>query len=150
MRIRVFAVAVVALGLLLPAMALASRSTQTSAATVVTLRATLRASQEVGKKGPAKGSGTAVIKLDAKNGKACWTLTVRGLDTLLSAHVHKAAAKKNGPVVIPLGARFVKKGCVTGLTARAINAIVKAPGGYYVNVHTKKFLDGAIRGQLRR
>ena len=57
---------------------------------------------------------------------------------------------KNGPVVIPLGARFAKTGCVTGLTARAINAIVQAPGGYYVNVHTKKYLDGAIRGQLHR
>jgi hypothetical protein len=148
MRIRVFAVAVVALGLMLPTMALAARSAQQSAAKVVTLRATLRGSQEVGKRGPARGSGTAVIKLDAKNGKACWTLTVRGLDTLLSAHVHKAAAKKNGPVVIPLGARFAKKGCVTGLTAKAINAIVKAPAGYYVNVHTKKYLNGAIRGQL--
>jgi hypothetical protein len=150
MRIRVFTVALVALGLVLPAMALASRSAQKSAAKVVTLRATMRGSLEVGKKGPSKGYGTAVVKVDAKNGKACWTLTVRGLDTLLSAHVHKASAKKNGPVVIPLGARFAKKGCVTGLTAKAINAIVKTPGGYYVNVHTKKYLNGAIRGQLHR
>ena len=145
MRYRVLAVVVVALAIALPAVALAS-----SSAKVSTLKATLKGSNEVGMKTRSKGSGTAVIKLYPSAGKACWTLTVKGLDKTLSAHVHKAPAKKSGPVVIPLGARFAKKGCVTGLKTSVINAIVKKPSAYYVNVHTRKFINGAIRGQLHK
>ena len=144
MRYRVLAVAVVVLSVALPAAALAGRSAKVS-----TLKASMRGTAEVGK-GSRTGSGTAVIKLYRSAGKACWTLSVKGLDKMLSAHVHKAAKKQTGPVVIPLGARFAKKGCVTGLKAKTIDAIVKNPGGYYVNVHTKKYLNGAIRGQLHR
>ena len=144
MRIRLLAVVAVLLAVGVPAAALASRS-----ASVSTLKATLRGSNEV-PRGSRTGTGTAVIKLYAKSGKACWTLSVRGLDKTLSAHVHKAAKSKNGPVVIPLGARFAKKGCVSGLKPKTINAIVKTPGAYYVNVHTRKYLNGAIRGQLHR
>jgi hypothetical protein len=145
MRYQVLAVVAVVLAVALPAAALAGRSAKVS-----TLRATMRGSGEIGTKGSATGSGTAVVKLYRSAGKACWTLSVKGLDKALSAHVHKAAVKKTGPVVIPLGARFAKRGCVTGLKARTIDAIVKNPGGYYVNIHTKKYLNGAIRGQLHR
>jgi CHRD domain len=144
MRYRVLAVVVVVLSVALPAAAVAGGSAKVS-----TLKASMRGSGEVGKGSPV-GSGTAVIKLYRSAGKACWTLSVKGLDKTLSAHVHKAATKKTGPVVIPLGARFAKKGCVTGLKAKTIDAIVKNPAGYYVNVHTKKYLNGAIRGQLHR
>ena len=145
MRYRVLTVVAVVLAIALPAVALASNSAKVS-----TLKATLRGSNEVGKGPRSKGSGTAVIKLYPSAGKACWTLSVKGLDRTLSAHVHKAPARKSGPVVIPLGARFAKKGCVTGLKAKTINAIIKKPGAYYVNVHTKKYLNGAIRGQLHK
>jgi hypothetical protein len=145
MRYRMLFVVAVMLAVALPAVALAGRSAKVS-----TLRATMRGSAEVGNKGAPSGSGTAVIKLYRSQGKACWTLSVKNLDKTLSAHVHKANSKKTGPVVIPLGARFAKTGCVTGLKAKTIDAIVKSPGGYYVNVHTKKYLNGAIRGQLHR
>src|SRR6266700_1012327 len=55
-------------------------------------------------KGSPKGSGTARITLDLKTSKACWSLSVKGLDKTLSAHVHQALPGKTGPVVIPLGA----------------------------------------------
>jgi hypothetical protein len=145
MRYRVLAVVAVVLGVALPAAALAGRS-----AGVSTLKASMRGSGEVGTKGSRTGSGSAVVKLYRSTGKACWTLSVKGLDKTLSAHVHKASKKKTGPVVIPLGARFAKKGCVTGLKAKTIDAIVRNPGAYYVNVHTKQYLNGAIRGQLHR
>jgi hypothetical protein len=145
MRYRVLAVVAVVLGVALPAAALAGRS-----AGVSTLKASMRGSAEVGTKGSRTGSGSAVVKLYRSTGKACWTLSVKGLDKTLSAHVHKASKTKSGPVVIPLGARFAKKGCVTGLKAKTIDAIVKNPGAYYVNVHTKQYLNGAIRGQLHR
>jgi hypothetical protein len=98
-------------------------------------------------KGSPSGSGTAAIRLNTATGKACWVLRVHGLGTPLSAHVHKAPRGKNGPVVIPLGARFTAKGCVQS-TKKVVRAVAKNPGAYYVNVHTRKYLNGAIRGQL--
>ena len=145
MRYRVLAVVVVVFGVALPTAALAARSAKVS-----TLKATMRGSREIDSKGSPAGTGTAVVTLYRSAGKACWRLSVRGLDKTLSAHVHKASPKKTGPVVIPLGARFAKTGCVTGLKPKTIDAIVKNPAGYYVNVHTKRYLNGAIRGQLHR
>jgi hypothetical protein len=142
LRFGVLALTAAAFGAALPSLAPASRSERAT-----TLSANLRGSAEVHKGSPT-GRGTAVVRLYASAGKACWTLSVRGLDKTLSAHVHKARARRDGPVVIPLGARFAANGCVTGLKARTINAIVRNPRGYYVNVHTRKYLNGAIRGQL--
>jgi hypothetical protein len=143
MRIRVFAVAAAVLGFALPAVGLAASSATKSVST------SLRGSKEVGKGSP-KGRGSAVVRLDAKAGKACWTIKVKGLDKLLSSHVHKARVGKAGPVVIPLGSVFRTKGCVVGLKAKVINDILAHPARYYVNVHTKKYPNGAIRGQLHR
>jgi CHRD domain-containing protein len=99
-------------------------------------------------KGSGTGSGTARITLNLKTGKACWKLSVKSLDKTLSAHVHKAARGKTGPVVIPLGARFLTVGCVS-LPKKSLTAVGRNPGAYYVNVHTKRYPNGAIRGQLR-
>jgi hypothetical protein len=99
-------------------------------------------------KGSPTGSGRITIKLDPNAGKACWTMTVKNLDKTLSAHVHKGKAGQSGPVTIPLGAVFVKKGCVS-LGAAVLLAVAKSPKLYYVDVHTRKLVNGAIRGQLR-
>jgi hypothetical protein len=115
-------------------------------ATVVSGR--LSAALVVPKKGPAKAAGTVVIRLDPKAQKACWKLTLTGVTGALSAHVHFGKGKQLGPVVIPLGDRYAPKGCVL-VPVRSLLAVAKAPGSYYVDVHTKKYLDGAIRGPLR-
>jgi hypothetical protein len=109
--------------------------------------ATLTGAGEVPKGSPL-GSGTATVTLDTKGGKACWTLAVNGISHALSAHVHRGRAGVVGPVVIPLGARFATKGCVLA-PAKSIAAVARNPGAFYVNVHTRKYLNGAIRGQLR-
>ena len=94
------------------------------------------------------GSGTARVTLNLKTGKACWKLSVKGLAKTLSAHIHKALPGKTGPVVIPLGARFVTKGCVL-VPTKSLKAVGTNPRGYYVNVHTRRYPNGAVRGQLR-
>jgi len=99
-------------------------------------------------KGSPGGSGTATVTLDTKGGKACWTLAVKGISHALSAHVHKGQPGAVGPVLIPLGDRFATKGCVLA-PAKSIAAVARNPGAFYVNVHTRKYLNGAIRGQLR-
>ena len=101
-------------------------------------------------KGSPTGSGIAVLHLNAKTGKVCWTFEkVKGIDKPLYAHIHKAPAGKAGNVVVPLGSggAYKAKGCTTAKT-KLVAAIEEHPNSYYVNIHTKKYPAGAIRGQL--
>jgi hypothetical protein len=112
-----------------------------------TVLATLTSAKVSGGGSPGS-AGTAVVELKPGAGTACWRLSVKGLDKPISAHVHEAPAGALGPVTIPLGDRFAAKGCVL-VPRRSLVAVAEAPGDYYVDVHTEKYLDGAIRGQLR-
>jgi hypothetical protein len=96
---------------------------------------------------PKGAGGTATVTLNLGTGRACWTLSVRGVDKPVSAHVHQGASGAAGPVVIPLGDTFSRKGCVLS-NQRALRAVAAAPGSYYVDVHTTKHIQGAMRGQL--
>jgi len=103
-------------------------------------------------KGSPKATGTARVTLKPSSGTACWKLSVSGLDRRdkkLSAYVHIGKSGKIGPAVIPLGSKYSTTGCVTGVPKKALNAIGKNPAAYYVNVYTKKYVHGAVRGQLR-
>lgn len=99
-------------------------------------------------KGPPHASGRATIKLSTKTRQACWTISVRGVNEKLSAHVRKAPPGKVGPVMIPLGARFSKTGCVIA-PLEAIKDVIRHPPAYYIDVLARKYLNGALRGQLR-
>ena len=101
----------------------------------------------VAPKTKATASGSVVVTLDAKAGKACWTISVKGTTTPFSAHVHRGKPGKNGPVVIPLGDTWSKKGCVFA-PSKAIAAVAASPKSYYVDVHTRAFVNGIVRGQL--
>jgi CHRD domain len=114
---------------------------------VTVVSARLSAALVVPKKGPPGAKGTVVIRLDPKTQKACWTLALTGAPGALSAHVHFGKGKELGPVVIPLGDRYAARGCVL-VPVRSLRAVASAPGSYYVDVHTRKYLDGAVRGPL--
>jgi hypothetical protein len=98
-----------------------------------------------------KGSPTArgIVNLELKSstGQVCWTFQIVGLGPATAAHIHKAPAGKAGPVVVPFGGAFKTKGC-TNAAKSLIEAIESHPNSYYVNVHTAKYPNGAIRGQL--
>ena len=95
------------------------------------------------------GSATVLIK---GNRQICFGMTVASISQPVAAHIHRGRAGENGPVVIPLlqpkrGDADASSGCVRA--SRALVADIQAhPKGYYVNVHTKDFPAGAIRGQL--
>ena len=140
MRTRVLAGVAAVVCVALPTAGVAAGSS------VAEVSATLRGSAEVPKGSPT-GSGVAKVTLNTKTSRACWTITLRGIGKPLSAHVHKGSSGRTGAVVIPLGAKFMTKGCVR-VPLRTVRAVAKNPRGYYVNVYTRAYLGGAIRGQL--
>ena len=100
--------------------------------------------------GDPDGSGTATFRTAPGLGQICYVLTVK--DIMLpatGAHIHLAS---NGNIVVPLNAPNASgkaSGCAN--TSRAtVKAILSNPGGYYVNVHTTDYPNGAIRGTLTR
>jgi hypothetical protein len=96
------------------------------------------------------GTAKAVVILSTKTGKVCWTFTsLSGFSQPTFAHIHAAPAGKAGNIVLPLstGATFLTKGCVPA-SATLINAIAANPRGYYVNIHSKQYPNGAVRSQL--
>lgn len=141
MKIRML-VAAALLAAVVPALALA-----TSSSMHPELGAKLVGSVEVPKGSPS-GHGIVNLTLNSSKGTVCWTFDgVTGIGTPTAAHIHKAAAGKSGPVVVPFGGAYKAKGCQSA-SKSLIDAIESSPNAYYVNVHTAKYPNGAIRGQL--
>lgn len=94
----------------------------------------------------AKGEGTISINADKTVSGSVTTSGVTGT----MAHIHQAAAGKNGPVIIPLE----KKGdnqWVVPANAKLTDAQYKAymSGDLYVNVHSDAHKGGEIRAQIK-
>lgn len=92
----------------------------------------------------AKGTADVVVDTDKK--KVTWTVKVDGLTgDATAAHIHgPASATENAPPVIDMSANIMQG---SADITEAQWAELKA-GKYYVNVHTAKFPDGEVRGQL--
>ena len=94
----------------------------------------------------AAGSGTITVNADMSVSGSVTTSGVAGT----MAHIHNAAAGKNGPVIIPL----TKSGEHTWSVpagAKLTDAQYKAyeAGDLYVNVHSAAHKGGEVRGQLK-
>ena len=92
------------------------------------------------------GKGTITIKDDKTVSGSVTTTGVTGT----MAHIHNAAAGKNGPVVIPLS-KSGDDGWAVPAGVKLTDAQYKAfkDGDLYVNVHTAQHQGGEIRGQLK-
>jgi hypothetical protein len=115
------------------------------------LTAALTGAAEVPGPGDADGTGSATIRLRSGQGQICFQLAVQNVTLpAVAAHIHAGAVGIAGPVVVTLtapDAAGTSSGCVT--VARPLVADILAnPAGYYVNVHTTDFQNGAVRGQL--
>jgi CHRD domain len=123
---------------LVPAVALGSPSLTKK------YKADLRATSVVPKPGPAGGKGSAHFVLAGR--RLCWTITVSGIDAPVAAHIHTGGAFSNGPVIATLDRRYRPAGCTT-ISYEAVIAIGSCRcGNVYVDVQTRKFPKGAIRG----
>jgi CHRD domain. len=94
----------------------------------------------------AKGNGVITVNPDMSLSGSVKTSGVDGT----MAHIHQAAAGKNGPVIVPLE----KKGAnewVVPAGAKFTDAQYKAykSGDLYYNVHSDAHKGGEIRGQLK-
>lgn len=98
-------------------------------------------------------SGRAVLALSADASKLAYRLMVNDITDISAAHIHKAAAGVNGPVLFPIyssgSGLFNPSSPVSGTfdlsTAQVMDLIAN---NYYVNVHTTAAPAGAIRGQV--
>lgn len=79
-------------------------------------------------------------------------VTYADLDsTFTDAHFHHGAAGTNGPVVEPITSDFAGntgQGTWTSIPDSLVDAIMS--GDIYINIHSKAYPAGEIRGQLKR
>ena len=91
-------------------------------------------------------SGSAEVSVDTDTKKVMWTVKVDGLTgAATAAHIHgPASATEKAPPVIDMSASIMQ-GSGDFTDAQIVD--LKA-GKYYLNLHTAKFPDGEVRGQL--
>ncbi len=122
--------------------------------------------EEVPGGGDYGGRGFARLAFDEAEERACYFIGWRGLEgRVTAAHLHFASRGDNGPHAVDFfdGERFDGErdgswGCVRvtddhrgrgGMSAREkIRDIIDHPRDFYVNVHSTRYPDGALRGQL--
>jgi CHRD domain len=113
--------------------------------------ASLTGDAEVPGPGDPNGEGAVQLSIDVDSGQLCWELFVDLAEPAVAAHIHDGDVGVAGPVVVTLGtpdANGESIDCANGLDPTVLQAIVDDPAGFYVNVHSETYQDGAIRGQL--
>jgi hypothetical protein len=112
----------------------------------------LAGTNEPNNTGDADGTGSAVIRILRSDGKVCFRLTAQNIILpSVGAHIHRAAAGSNGPIVVQFvapGGGGTSVGCTAGVATTLIDEILANPANFYVNVHTTDHPGGAIRAQL--
>lgn len=102
------------------------------------------------KGGDPDGSGGFRVTLDPETHDFCYTLWAVKIGKPTAAHLHAGATGADGAAVVTLD--ITGKGdeqCIAIAKDKA-QALIDNPAGFYVDVHTADFPDGAIRGQLAR
>ena len=97
------------------------------------------------------GEGRITVVVDPPKGTACYIMNVGALEGVTAAHIHIGGPGETGRPVVPLDTPDggTSGGCAP-VAPELSAALLANPGGYYVNVHTRQFPNGAIRGQLTK
>lgn len=112
-----------------------------------------RGDAEVPGPGDEDGLGLAFVTFDSMTGEVCYEIAVANIELPAQAmHIHTGEAGISGGVVIPFptapDADGYARGCTTAEDMTVVEGLATNPEGYYVNVHTSDFPDGAVRAQL--
>jgi CHRD domain len=122
-------------------------------------RAIMDAEQEVQKpNGPKVGDpdGFASAFVRARGDKLGYSVAWVGTGAPTKLHIHQGKRGVNGEVKVDLinvtvpDTIFAISGTKTGVDPTVTRQIRQQPKGFYVNLHTAEFTDGAVRGQLFR
>ena len=121
----------------------------------VILQTTLTGLREVppgGGLGAGDPDGVGAATLEVRATSLCARLDVAGIELpAAAAHVHRSPVGVNGDVVVPLtppDEHGRSEACID-VEPALLEELADAPAGFYVNVHTGAFPDGAVRGQLQ-
>ncbi len=113
-----------------------------------------------------KAKGEAVFRLGVDGKEISYKLTVSDIENVSAAHIHMGKKGVEGPPLAGLFAGPKKEGAFNGvfsegtltdkdlmgsMSGKSIHDLVKLmkSGSTYVNVHTDKFPNGEIRGQIK-
>lgn len=115
------------------------------------ISATLTGAAEVPGPGDTDGAGTFKGTINVGQGQVCYELTVSNIAAPNAAHIHIGGPTEAGDVVVTLKTPVegTAKDCVS-VEKDKIQALIKDPTKYYVNVHNADFPDGAVRGQISK
>jgi hypothetical protein len=115
------------------------------------LRAELNGANERPVPAAHEGTGEAIMSPDVAKGEICYRLTVANVPGVNRAYVHKGGAGVAGPWVIllmfPPSPTGATNNCIAAGPA-VLRDMIANPGGYYVNISSTAFPQGAVRGQL--
>ncbi|MCX5158921.1 CHRD domain-containing protein [Streptomyces sp. NBC_00264] len=123
------------------------------------LRALADGGQEVPGDGPGKAGdpdGHSTTFLHPRTDRVDYSMAWVNIGAPLAGHIHEGVLGENGDVRLPLFVSPVPKnvfaisGSVSAPDAEVIARLKGSPTGFYSNVHTREFPDGAVRGQLFR
>lgn len=111
--------------------------------------AELTGENEVPGPGDPDGRGVGIVDIHSK-GRVCVSLAYDDIKPPTGFHIHRGTATESGPVVVDFTHLLPSgDGCVDADPA-LLEEIRANPAGFYLNVHTGQFPNGAIRGQLHR
>lgn len=110
-------------------------------------------------------TGEATFELSKNGKKLSYKITVKDIENVTAAHIHMGKMGEAGPPLAPIKMKAKKgkfsgtlaKGTITAkelmgsLKGKTVNDLVAEieAGNTYVNVHTAKYPDGEIRGQIK-
>ena len=98
-------------------------------------------------------AGQALELIGIEGNTLSYSVSWRGIGTPTAAHIHAGVRGVDGPVVVPLFtsprlAGGFASGTVTVADPTVLAALQSDPSGFYTDLHTTAFPDGAVRGQL--
>ncbi len=114
------------------------------------LVASARGAEEVPGPGDPDGAAEGSFTVDAATGELCYLVAADGIEPATAMHIHEAPRGVAGPVVVTLDQTRINadtETCLAVDTALATD-ILADPAGYYLNIHTSTYPQGAVRGQL--
>ena len=123
-----------------------------STAAPATLVASLEGRNEVTAGAP---QGQALELVGIQGNTLSYSISWRGIGTPTEADIHAGARGVDGPVVVPLFSTprpsdGSASGTVTVTDPTVLDALRANPSGFYADLHTTEFPDGAARAQFHQ